>query len=45
MDVGPVTEPDTSTDRGIDMDSILGPLFWGTFFSCVEVVKPYRTFQ
>lgn len=45
MDAGLAIEPDMSTNRGIDMDSILGPLFWGTFLSCVEAVKPYRTFQ
>ena len=26
-----VTEPDMSTYLGINLDPILGPLFWGTF--------------
>ena len=29
-----VTEPDMSTYLGINLDPILGPLFWGTFHLC-----------
>jgi len=34
MDMRRDTEPDMSTYLGVDMSSVLGPLFWGKFFSC-----------
>lgn len=32
MNMKRAAEPDMSTYLGIDLDPILGPLFWGTFF-------------